>query len=116
MNKKSIIVYLTIWLISVLSFWIMPIKHNEISYSIIVFYVLLPMLTLVTSINISNYKNKTKYITPILFGALYMCAEYLTFSLSNMISFHKLNVPELEMLLIGSIISYIGIFIGSKRK
>ena len=42
-----------------------------------------------------------------------MLASYATFSLANMISFNKFNIPDVSMLLPGMIVSAIGMGIGS---
>jgi hypothetical protein len=44
---------------------------------------------------------------------MYMLAEYGTFKIANNIAVNKLNSPELEMIVAGSIISAIGMLVGS---
>ena len=41
-----------------------------------------------------------------------MFVEYATFSLANMTSFSKFNLPEFSMIISGAVISYIGILLG----
>jgi hypothetical protein len=80
-----------------------------------IFYVLLPVTTFIISLLIAknNYWNKCKWLSSLIFGTMYMLAEYTTFSLSNMLAFDKINTPEWSMILIGSIISLIGLGIGT---
>ena len=42
-----------------------------------------------------------------------MLTYYTTFNLSNMLAFDKINTPEWSMILIGSIISLMGLGIGT---
>lgn len=44
---------------------------------------------------------------------MYMLAEYGTFKIANNIAVSKLNSPELGMIVAGSIISAIGMLVGS---
>lgn len=59
------------------------------------------------------YWGNRKWLFPLAFGIMYMLAEYATFSAANMISFSKINAPEFSMILIGAIISAIGLGIGA---
>jgi len=49
----------------------------------------------------------------IAFGIMYMLAEYATFSAANMITFDKINMPQFAMILIGAIISQVGLVVGA---
>lgn len=44
---------------------------------------------------------------------MYMLAEYGTFSAANMITFQKINLPEFIMIPIGTMVSLIGMGIGT---
>lgn len=112
---KCLLVYLMIWTISILSFWIFSID-NAMGYSVVVFYIIIPIVTFVLSICMGKENGNFKYIVPVLFGIMYMLAEYLTFSLDNMITFNKVNLPDFSMIIIGMVISYIGVFINSFKK
>ena len=60
----------------------------------------------------NHHLGKGKWLTPIAFGAMHMLAEYATFSVRNMIAFAKINMPRFELILIGAVISGIGLGIG----
>ena len=47
---------------------------------------------------------------------MYMLAEYGTFKMANNIAANKINAPEWGMIVIGAIISAIGILLGSLWK
>lgn len=107
-------IYLIVWVLSLLTFWVFIGEEDGIGYSLMVFYVILPITTFIISIFIGKDKNinLTKYLVPIFFGVMYMLAEYATFSLANMTTFSKFNLPEFSMIITGAIISYAGIIIG----
>lgn len=54
-----------------------------------------------------------KWFVPAAFGTMYMLAEYATFSTANMIAFEKINMPQLELILIGGVISTVGVGVGT---
>lgn len=84
-------------------------------YSVMFLWILLPVTTFIYSLLIgkNNYWGNRKWLFPLGFGIMYMLAEYATFSAANMISFSKINAPEFSMILIGAIISAIGLGIGA---
>ena len=118
-NKFSklilIISYLLIWAFSIIVFWFFSNDSDAMGYSFMFLWILLPVTTFVISllIGIHNYWKKWKWLSPLLFGIMYMLAEYATFSSANMIAFQKINTPEWGMILSGAIISAIGLGIGS---
>jgi transcriptional regulator with XRE-family HTH domain len=118
-NKLSklllVLSYLIIWAFTLIAFWFMISDSDAMGYSLMIFYVLLPVTTFIISLLIAknNYWNKCKWLSSLIFGTMYMLAEYTTFSLSNMLAFDKINTPEWSMILIGSIISLIGLGIGT---
>lgn len=107
-------VYLIIWVLCILTFWLFTSDGEEIGYSLMVFYLVLPVSTFIISIIIGkdNNWNKTKYVVPIIFGIMYMLVEYATYSLANMTTFSDFNLPDFSMIIVGAFISYIGLFIG----
>ncbi len=121
-NKLSAIillaVYLGIWALSLLSFWIFNSGSDAMGYSIMYLWILLPVTTFIVSliIGINNYWGHKKWFAAIGFGLMYMLAEYGTFSAANMISFSKINWPELIMLPMGAAISLLGMGLGGGFK
>ena len=112
MKKKTIkliILYLFVWVICIGSFWAMG-NVDAMGYSIIVLWLVLPISAGVVSY-FAGYeiKTKSKWFLVLLFGLMHLLAEYTTFSLSNMLTFDKFNLPEPTALLIGAAASAIGI-------
>ena len=118
-NKFSklllLLTYLLIWAISLIAFWFFTDGSDAMGYSIMYLWIVLPVTTLIVSILIgnNNYWGKAKWFSSFVMGILYMLAEYATFSAANMTAFHKINSPEWSLLVIGTIISLIGLIIGN---
>ncbi|WP_302789268.1 helix-turn-helix domain-containing protein [Anaerostipes caccae] len=110
-----ILTYLGIWAISLISFWFFNSGSDAMGYSIMFLWILLPVTTFVTSLLIAknNYWGKWKWFSALIFGIMYMLAEYATFSTANMITFNKINTPQWGMIFAGVIISLVGLVIGS---
>lgn len=106
--------YLAIWAISLIVFWFFTSGSDAMGYSIMFLWILLPVTTFIFSFMIgkNGYWGKCKWLSAVVFGFMYMLAEYATFSIANMVSFNKVNMPDYFMLVIGAIISAIGIGIG----
>ena len=118
-NLVTILSYMIIWAVSVIVFWAV----NEVDaavYSILVLWLLLPAVTFVTAALIGrNFESGKKWLWIIFFGVMYLLAEYLSFSLANMVSFNKINAPDFYCLVIGCALSLVGMAIGhfaKKRK
>ena len=118
-NKLSMIIllatYLGIWAVSLITFWFFISGTDSMGYSIMFLWVLLPVTTFVISLLIgkNNYMGRWKCFFSIVFGIMYMLAEYATFSAANMISFDKINMPQFSLILIGAIISQTGLVVGT---
>ena len=64
------------------------------------------------SIGIHDFWGTRKWTFTLIFGVMYMLAEYGTFKMANNIAFNKLNTPDWGMIVGGTIISAIGMLIG----
>lgn len=108
-------IYLAVWSLALLMFWLGTQPDDAMGYSLLVFYLVLPIVTLNVSlfIGLDSGWGKGKWLMSLFFGVMYMLAGYGTFSLANMKSFHKFNSPEFGMIIPGLIISLIGMGIGS---
>lgn len=113
-----IAVYLGIWAVSLVFFWFFVSGSDAMAYSLMFLWVLLPVATFVLSVIIgkNNWWGRLKWLSAIAFGAMYMLAEYATFSAANMISFNKVNLPDPGMIIGGGIVSLIGLLIGTAAR
>lgn len=111
-------VYLAIWAFAIIVFWFFTSGSDAMGYSLMFLWVLLPVSTFIFSLMIgrNNYWGNQKWVSAIVFGVMYMLAEYATFSAANMVAFHKFNMPEFGMIVGGAVISAIGIAIGSAAR
>ena len=108
--------YLVIWAISLVVFWFFISPSDAMGYSLMFLWLLLPVTTFVISLLIGkgNCWGKYKWLSALVFGIMYMLAEYGTFKVSNnMTTFDKINMPQWEMIIFGAIISVIGLAIGT---
>lgn len=112
-----LIVYLGIWTCCLVLFWGFTDGSDAMGYSILCFWIVLPLAILIVSYLIgkrNDWGNK-KWLLLIFFGIMYMLAEYGTFGCANMLTFKKFHIPEFKMILIGGGISLIGMGIGAWR-
>jgi uncharacterized membrane protein len=99
----------------ILAFWLFDAGNDAMGYALSTFYLILPAMIFLTSLLFAkdNDFGKFKWITPIIFGVIYMLSEYSTFSLANMITFNKVNMPDFSMILGGGLVSLGGLLIGN---
>ena len=107
-------VYLVVWGVSVLAFW-MGGRTDAMGYSLVVFYAVLPLSTLVLSFfhRMRPGVGRLQTDNAVLFGAMSMLGPYVTFGLSNMASFQKFNLPELSAFLPGLLCAVAGMAVGA---
>lgn len=106
--------YLVIWAISLIVFWFFTSDSDAMGYGLMFLWIILPVTTLIFSLLIgrNGYWGKWKWLSAVAFGCMYMLAEYATFSIANMVSFNKVNMPNFSMFVTGTILSAFGIGIG----
>jgi hypothetical protein len=94
-------------------FWIEREQDKAMVYSIVAFYFLLPISSLIIS-SIWSTRNGIKiWILPAYFGCMAMLLSYFTFSLANTIEFNNFHIPDFKMALISAIPSIVGLLIGT---
>ncbi len=104
-----------IWIIAIIVFWFFMGGDDAMGYSLLYLWLILPLTNLICSFFAAKnkYKNRNKLLIALLFGVMYMLAEYFTFKLANGITFHKINKPDFFMIPVGALISAVGMLIGS---
>ena len=112
--KKGLLMYSLIWLVTVGAFWL-GMSREAMGYSLLAFYLVLPIASLVCA-DISGSRSGFGgiIISSLFIGVMYMMSEYLTFSLLNMVthSFERINYPNINMLIAGTVLALFGSFIG----
>ena len=110
----QVISYLLIWALSIIVFWLGG-GSDAMGYSLVVFYLVLPITTLIISVFIgkddgwANYK----WLMLLFFGFMYMLACYATFSLANSTTFDHLNIPDLTDIVPGILCPAVGMAAGT---
>ncbi|MDD3404219.1 MAG: helix-turn-helix transcriptional regulator [Hespellia sp.] len=109
-----VVLYLAIWAFALITFWFFNDGSDAMGYGVMFLWVLLPITTFVLSVLIgkNGYWGRLKWLSAVVFGVMYMLAEYATFSVANMKSFGNVNMPEWGMILGGGIVSAVGLAIG----
>ncbi len=110
----TILSYLLIWVIAMIVFWFFTNGSDAIGYSLLYLWIILPVTTFFVSviIGVNDFWGIRKWALTLIFGVMYMLAEYGTFKMANNIAFNKLNTPDWGMIAGGTIISAIGMLIG----
>lgn len=106
-------VYLGIWAFSLIVFWFFTSGSDAMGYSLMFLWILLPVTTFVISLVIGKNNYRGKWIFAVIFGIMYMLAEYATFQAANMAASDKFNMPSIEMIPVGAVISLLGLGTGS---
>lgn len=113
LSKLMIILfYVIIWAVAVIVFWAVN-EVDAMAYSIFVMWIILPAVAFATSALIGRvFESNRKWLWIIFFGVMYMLADYLSFSLANMVAFNKFNIPSLTCIITGGMFSLIGMLAG----
>lgn len=108
-----VLTYLLLWALSILVFW-MGLKAEAMLYSIAVFYLVLPLTTLILSVLVGRNECWTglRWLMLLFFGVLYMLAPYATFNVSNMLTVERFYWPDLAALLPGLLCAAAGMGLG----
>lgn len=120
-NRNKIIIilsYMLIWALAMIAFWFFTSGSDAMGYSLMYLWIILPVTTFVESMLIgkNDFWGKEKWGSTLFFGLMYMLAEYGTFKMANNIAANKINAPDWGMIVVGAIISAIGILLGSLWK
>ena len=118
MRRETVLVvaYLVVWAFSLVAFWLFMGESDAMAFSLIFFYALIPAAAAGVSFSIGRNDcfGKAKWLVPIALGIMHMLAEYLTFSMKNMVafSFAKINAPNLDAFVMGVLFSVLGLACG----
>lgn len=115
-NKlMTLLSYLLIWAVSMIVFWCFTGGSDAMGYSLMFLWIILPITTFTVSavIGKNDFWGTGKWAFSLFFGAMYMLAEYGTFSMANNLAFGKVNPPEWGMVAAGAMISAVGMLAGT---
>lgn len=106
--------YFVVWLLALLFFWCFTGATDGMAYGLLVLWLMLPAATFVFSLLVAktNCWDRGFWFCLPFCSVLYMLAPYLTFTLANMLSTHRLHAPDWSALLIGAAISLLGLAVG----
>ena len=99
-----VLIYLGIWILSLLSFWFWTPADQVMGYVLLYLYILLPAAAFTVSLLICLYScfGKWTWLWIIPSGVLYMLAPYATLSAANTLSTGHLYAPDFTLLPVGS--------------
>ncbi len=114
--KKAgiLVLYPVVWIMCLACFWYNHEYVDAMGYALIVIWFLVPLTTFVSSllIGLKNCLGKLNFIVPVVYGITYMLTGYLTFDLANTLHSGNVNTPEWYMIIVGAMISAVGLAIG----
>jgi hypothetical protein len=114
--KKGLLIYFAIWFVTVASFYL-GLSQSAMGYSLLAFYLVLPLAGIICpAISVCNGCSfKGAIIGSIVIGLAYSGAQYLTFSLLNMMlhSFNKINPFSIDAAIGGALTALLGFGIGA---
>lgn len=88
--------YFAVWLLALLFFWGFTGATDGMAYGLLSMWLVLPAATFVFSLLVAktNCWDRGFWLCLPLCSVLYMLAPYLTFTLANMLSTHRLYAPD----------------------
>lgn len=110
-----ILTYLGIWAVALLVFWLVASSSDAMGYSVVFQWIVLPVTTFVVAFLIGkrNYFGNKKWIVNIIMGVMFMLNGYATFDVANMIYTKTIHWPSFPFGLIGMLIAFLGMGIGT---
>ena len=113
-NRLKIVLYPILCVFSITYFWVSGQYLDALGFTLIHLYGLHPLTIMIVSIFLA-YQNdigKWAFVFAFFCGICLMGTDYLTFSLSNMLTFSVINRPELMLIPIGAAVSFFGELLG----
>lgn len=109
----QILVYLVIWASLFIWFWAGE-ETDAMAYSLLAFYVVLPVATFILSFFIGKGEEwgKYKWFMILFFGIMCSVIMYCTFSLANTFATGNIHMPDFLGIIWGGIPSALGMLVG----
>lgn len=110
--KRSLLGYLVVWTACVVWFFFLD-GSDAMGYSLAVFFLILPLSALVSGYFCGKTVDRRKWLLVPALGLMHSLAHYVTFSLANMMAFHKINAPTLSGTWMSMLPACIGLLAGT---
>lgn len=110
---SGLIIYMLVWLLLLLWFWTGLPQDGAMLYSMISFYLVLPVASAVISGIWAARNTWSIWLLPAFFGCMAMFLSYFTFDLANTLAFHKIHSPDIKMALFSAVPSLAGLCIST---
>lgn len=109
------VAYLAVWALILVIFWCFTSGADAMGFTILFLWIILPLTTVITSLAIGLYDSfgTWKWLGLLVFGVMYMLAEYGTFAMANTVVTGNINPPQLIMIPLGAAHSLIGMGLGT---
>lgn len=109
----QIMTYLVIWVSLLIWFWASD-STDAMAYSLLAFYIVLPVITFIISFFIGKGEEWGKYrwFMIVFFGIMCSVIMYCTFSLANTFSTGNIHTPDFLGIIWGGVPSALGILVG----
>lgn len=107
--------YLAVWALVLIVFWCFTDGAGAMGFTLVFLWGVLPLATVIVSlaIGLCDSFGKWKWLGLLVFGVMYMLAEYGTFAMANTVATGNINPPQLIMIPLGAACSLIGMAVGA---
>ena len=118
---KKVLVLLIFPLVCALSlvhFWCFMSPDGGIGFTILYLCLAYPAAIFGTSFYIArkDILGRKKWLLCVIYGILMMVSYYCTFPLANNLAFHKVNFPNIGIMIGGGALAAIGMIVGEPRR
>lgn len=114
-DNIGIVLYTLVWLGLIIYFWLKVSGTEAFGYTLISFYLVMPLASLVVAVYYGAGEDRIRYFIPLICGAFELLGGFFTFEFANMISngrWNTWNTPDLGMALYTFIPALVGYGIG----
>lgn len=114
-DNLGIVLYTMVWLGIVSYFWIEVSGTEAFGFTLISFYLVLPLASLAVAVYYGAGEDRIRYYIPLICGVFEVLGGFFTFQFANMISngrWNTWNTPDLVMGLYALVPALVGLGIG----
>ncbi len=114
-DNLGIVLYTMVWLGIVSYFWIEVSGTEAFGFTLISFYLVLPLASLAVAVYYGAGEDRIRYYIPLICGVFEVLGGFFTFQFANMVSngrWNTWNTPDLVMGLYALVPALVGLGIG----